>query len=292
MNKNPFSIFDFFGYFFPGAFACLLWCYCSLEQNAYHTPIEVFNFVADKWDIYNVKIDWLIGVTLVVICYIIGHIVAYVSSLTVERYLIWFYGYPSDFLLYDKKNVFWSDYKDLCCAKSSHWKLAIVRTYVIRFIVIMSLFPIFIVDLIVRLMRLDCFFVKKLDRYLTDVIQYKYSKLKDKMQLPDMNNYSHSDFCRIIYHYEYEKTKGHAIKMDNYVALYDFLRSLTLILNVYAIYLLYVSLGSSFDENVTICVLPSLVAAFLPYLLFMGFFKFYRRFTLESFMALASDDTL
>jgi hypothetical protein len=40
-------------------------------------------------------------IILTIASYVVGHFVAYLSSITVEKLAIWSYGYPSYFLLYE-----------------------------------------------------------------------------------------------------------------------------------------------------------------------------------------------
>lgn len=114
--------------------------------------------------------------------------------------------------------------------------------------------------------------------------------LQSYLNIQVVNN-SNMDFHRVVYHYEYEHQKNHAIKMDNYVALYGFLRAVTLIFNCLFIYLLFIAI-STIDCDASIDWKVVRLLSFmllLSYLFFMGFMKFYRRFTLESFMCLVID---
>ena len=51
-----------------------------------------------------------------------------------------------------------------------------------------------------------------------------------------MEDSSTSDIHRLVMHYVYETCQQHIAKYDNYVALYGFLRSLTLIFNLAFLY--------------------------------------------------------
>lgn len=102
-----------------------------------------------------------------------------------------------------------------------------------------------------------------------------------------------SDTHRVIYHYMYENFPGHRAKMDNYVALYGVLRALTLIANLFILYIWKCQV-CYLCHHLTwsmICDYPYMKVAFMvfiQFLFFMAFMKFYRRFTLESFMCMLS----
>ena len=79
--------------------------------------------------------------------------------------------------------------------------------------------------------------------------------------------------------------------MDNYVALYGFLRSLTLIFTLFFDCLLIKGILSvnwrmPIDWEMIIFIT---ICGLIAYTFYLGFIKFYRRFTLESFMALITD---
>ena len=93
-NKNPFSTFDFLGYFFPGALLLLLTYILSDGLDLLDTPKSVMR-LKELTQCYPV----IGGLTLVIISYVIGHLVSYMSSSTVELFYVWCHGYPSTFLL-------------------------------------------------------------------------------------------------------------------------------------------------------------------------------------------------
>ncbi len=87
---------------------------------------------------------------------------------------------------------------------------------------------------------------------------------------------------------------AHVRKYDNYVALYGFLRSISLLSNFIFIYLLIAELKTiKFDAEVDWAAIWALPVLFLAtYLYYLGFIKFYRRYTLENFMCIVADERL
>ena len=87
INQNPFSLYDFLGYLIPGIFCLLGGIYI------YSPDLLWMNIIIN--DGYNL----VMYIVTVIICYCLGHILSYLSSITVEKYSIWTLGYPSRYLL-------------------------------------------------------------------------------------------------------------------------------------------------------------------------------------------------
>lgn len=179
------------------------------------------------------------------------------------------------------------DARSMLNNKKHHYIRDFLRTYSLRIVVSLLLFPILIPTLLMKIFGGDGFLVKTLDAYLKDIILCKRKALARHLHLPDSAHYDKVDYHRVIYHYVYEKAGSHRQKMDNYVALYDFLRSLTLIFVGIFMYVM-TSVGCG-DCQVGPYYWWSLLGLMVvTYFFYMGFFKFYRRFTLEAFMCLVS----
>lgn len=309
MKKNPFSLFDFLGYVFPGALSIYLFyfCYSLGDINNFD------NIIACAKSMKIPSIEDTIFLTLA--SYVIGHFVAYLSSLTIEQYSIWLYGYPSDFLLKDvESGRYWNILKHSAktCSISGNITIMddsvetrnitgnitimddsvkiIIRKYLARIIMILVVLPISICTVIFsKFFGLKYFFIKKLDRNMISTIHKKCKLLAEYLNYEFDHN--ETDLHRVIHHYEYEVMKMHSIKMDNYVALYGFLRAISFIFNVVFLYILFKSLQTvaiSNDINWFIVLIICLLGV-VTYVFFMGFMKFYRRYTLESFMCLIID---
>lgn len=101
-----------------------------------------------------------------------------------------------------------------------------------------------------------------------------------------------ADVHRVLMHYNYEHYTNHVRKYDNYIALYGFLRSLSLLCSSIFIFLFIAEL-KTIDSNNTIdwkaiFILSALFC--VTYLYYLGFIKFYRRYTLENLMSILVDD--
>lgn len=294
MEKNPFSIHDFLGYVLPGGVALLLaYMVFKNPDNSYMTSQDFIDAI--KNTISGLKIKDVstiqLSVAVIIISYIVGHLVAYLSSITVERMAIWHYNYPSVFLLSEKpKPRFCYDIKKQLANKKAFEAYGNLS---LRVAVSIFLLPSTICILLVRWLRMDSYFIKPLDKYLQSSIELKYEKLVEKLGISELKRSKDSDTHRIIYHYMYENFPGHRVKMDNYVALYGVLRSLTLISNLFILYIwncqvCYLWNNFTWDLVWSYPLMKVSLIVLIQFLFFMAFMKFYRRFTLESFMCMVS----
>ncbi len=294
MDKNPFSIHDFLGYVLPGGVALLLaYMVYKNPDNNYMTSQAFIDAIKNtikalsKGGISTIELS----VAYIIASYIVGHIVAYLSSITIERMAIWHYNYPSVFLLADeRKPRFFSDIKE---QRKDKKKFEAMGNLILRVAVSFLFLPLTMCLLLIRGLHLDQYFIKSLDGYLKASIKEKFKVLAKNLGISEIETTKDSDTHRVIYHYMYENFPGHRAKMDNYVALYGVLRALTLIANFFILYIwkcqvCYICYHFTWDM---ICNYPYMMVSFMlliQFLFFMAFMKFYRRFTLESFMCMVS----
>ncbi|MFO7939692.1 MAG: hypothetical protein R6U66_08080 [Bacteroidales bacterium] len=276
MKQNPFSLYDFMGYFIPGATVLYLLEIVSIVQE--NTIVDLEKVVTS---FPSVGIEAIL--IFLIFSYILGHILSYVSSITVEKYAVWKYGYPSKYLLNITQKSFWhSDSKFYFV----FW----------RFFLILLLFPTVVFDYFLgQWFGLKKFYSSKLDPTLVKLIRQKVKILLKSIGMTSNNGFDdvceiNVDFNRIILHYTYENSKNHQQRLENYVAIFGFLRTFNLISNLLFWYLIgYTIFSDSYGNSLfTIILIVSIVS----YLFFMAFMKFYRRYTLEGLMIIAVDKEL
>ncbi len=271
MKQNPFSLYDFLGYFIPGAL--VLYLYLIIDQLKKGNALDFTNIVVGV-DNPNFETALL----FVIISYVIGHFLSYISSITIEQYANWKYDYPSKYLLGLSDRHFWRGLHSFHC-------------YFWRIVLIIFLFPMVILDFVLgREFGFKNFYHKRLDNDLIRLIILKMNNLVDKLGINEDNGFNNGegnnqDFYRIVHHYVYENSKNHQSKLNNYVALYGFLRTLTLLLTILFWYIIF-HFGLYSDFNITAIILLTILSLVI-YVFFMGFMKFYRRYTLEGLMILA-----
>jgi hypothetical protein len=270
-KQNPFSLYDFLGYFIPGLMSSYL--------------IVIYLGICIKCDNPVVYLEQNCNITrhemyllFILISYTIGHAVSFVSSITVERYSIWRYGYPSKYIL----GINEKDYWDVEIDK--------FKSYMSRSIVGLIMLPVVIWELaFIYIFKGKNKFPSRLDPLLIDIIKNKISKLViNIIGTNDLEKYraaKDKDYFRLVYHYVLENAPAHQNKFQNYVALYGYMRTITLIGIISSwgsLIFLFLDL-----HNWKYYIQYYFWLSFAGCIFYMGFVKFYRRFTLEALMALA-----
>ena len=291
MSKNPFSIYDFMGYLFPGVVVLVL--YLAFSQIGFDI-VQLRKISLSANPELGGKFDLEKSFILIVLCYILGHIVAYLSSITVEFATNKIFGYPSKYLLNENRliwnNMFFNYFATEGTSSIAIWRwVKLVMKLILKVVVFVLLFPVlFSIFTIGYLFDINGFITRSLDPYLREAIIGKEYLLAKMLHIkhPDVNE--ECDYHRIILHYVYLNIENSQRKTDNYIALYGFLRSICLLSSITFLFVIIMSLKtidlSAPLDRYVIGVLGFLY--FVSYLTFLGFVKFYRRYTLENLMAL------
>lgn len=284
-SKNPFSIYDFLGYLFPGAFLVIS-LMCIVDINELSIP-SILDFFQDKF--YHFSFESFLY--LVVVYYVVGHVLSYLSSITIERFSLWNFGYPSEFLMDQKSECNYFNRVVTNCGshncKTSTWRDKTIRI-ILRLVIGVLLIPIIIPYWILSTgFSIRDFIVKPLDCHTKKCVEVGIGQLEQRLG-HDLTN-DDVDYSRLIYHYYARKCPQFLSRTDNYVALYGFLRSSCLAFNILTIIvpMLWVS-----ELDIISFLLLVASMSFISFVLFLAFMKFYRRYSLEIFMMLISDDEL
>lgn len=269
IKQNPFSLYDFLGYFIPGAL--LIYLYLFIEYfNSLNGRFEFISFLKESDSPQIEKFLFFI-----IVSYALGHLINFTSSITIEKYANWIYDYPSKYLLnLVDERVFW---------KTLNFR---------RILTVIFIFPIMILDLILgNIFNFKKYYTRKLDNFLIEIIRGKglllinqiFKDIEKTDQVFELRSY---DFHRIFAHHTFENSKNHQFKLVNYVVLYGFLRSMSLISVIVFWFLIHIKFVEC-NDNITYMHL--LTTGLISYIFFMAFMKFYRRYTLEGLMLIAID---
>ena len=295
MKKNPFSIYDFMGYLFPGLFVLyVIYYFHSLDWDFYQ--ISNINNLDKAINRTSDKFNFEKSVLIIIIAYVIGHLISYTSSLTVEILSNRFFGYPSKYLLQEdrpKYSELWKNYFKVRIESSSKiWKaLKKAISYIAYGFIFLLLFPVSVIIISLGyLLDINQFIVRPLDKYLINSIKIRQQELAKRigLKLPDVGQ--ECDYHRIIMHYVYLNIPACQHKVDNYIALYGFLRCMTFIFCVLFDVFFIFGIYTIFEYNANKISMPLLggilLLLALSYISFLAFVKFYRRQTLENFMSM------
>lgn len=271
LKQNPFSFYDFLGYFTPGA----IFLYAGLVVYGHAVePAEPLGVLKNAFAPGNGELY----VPFILLAYVIGHFLSFLSSVTVERYSVWTLGYPSKYLTGDS----YPNLSDLDPPKALRGFGHLVGA--------ISLLPVSALDhLLGRLLNVRDLYAKPLDPFLSEVLKHKVIELATEIDVVKLargkGGMKHHDFFRLAYHYAVEHCPNHLPKMQNYVALYGFLRTLALIL----VFIFWLAVWHLVRHPLGLGVGATILGAtsILAFVAYCAFVKFYRRFTLEALMAIS-----
>lgn len=294
MNKNPFSIYDFMGYLFPGMMCYIIIAYyfrMGLDMGEITNIDNLRNLVRETQMEFNLEKS----VIIIVIAYILGHIVSYLSSVSIELFAQKVFGYPSEYLLKRGRGKNWWEMLRAFFASEAHssnriwaWIKTVLR-FMMKVFIALLLFPIsFSTFTFAYFFDINGWIVRPLDEYLKNTLKVKEFRLANRLGInhPDVNQ--ECDYHRIVMHYVYLNIPNSQRKTDNYIALYGFLRSISFVFcSTFFAFGVYALTTINFSEPFDMGLLVTLSLFFtLSYICFLGFVKFYRRFTLENYMAM------
>ena len=356
IEKNPFSLYDFLGHFIPGAMALTLFLIvykgCHDILNSQDLLINNFIDVIRNWNdirYFDISKFWdvqiyidliriiskpeynkgIVSVIFILVSYISGSLISYLSSQTIEKLLVKKNGYPSAYLMNRNRIPNFKELREItnqCCfikkvtnkikiLKEDSYYCLIIK-YKTKILVRLkkmcvciklarkksSVFGILLYIFTFPIRQIICICSKKIRRYIMTPLDKeiihaieKKEEILAKKLLVDKHKET-NDFHRVIMHYVYMNLEKSEVKTDNYIALYGFFRSITLIFCLYFDFLLLMGVVSFLLPGEKEFDLASFVfilcLGFICFISFMAFAKFYRRFTLENYMMLLSDTTI
>jgi len=94
IKQNPFSLYDFLGYFVPGTLMSYILMLCIII----HRTKKKLGDVGFSEELYSLFADFHNSgyiVPFILFSYCLGHLVSALSAIFVEEYYKIFYGYPS-----------------------------------------------------------------------------------------------------------------------------------------------------------------------------------------------------
>lgn len=130
---------------------------------------------------------------------------------------------------------------------------------------------------------------RPLDPLLSEIIRTNVERLlRRRSGVADLKEYGSpvaTDYFRFAYHFAVENCPSHFAKMQNYVALYGLMRTLTFV----AILFWWVAFVHLFWAGpISLVIASNLLLSALSIVLYLSFIKFYRRFNLEVYMAIST----
>ncbi|EBB2927538.1 hypothetical protein K9051_003703 [Salmonella enterica] len=279
MNQNPFSFYDFLGYLIPGGFFILLMYFCGLTFDL-DIVVDLTELLKGQSQIFGV----LNYASIVIISYIAGHFISITSAFFIEKYMNEKLGYPSQYLF----NKLSDDLEIVCTPSCCEQDEDIKRKIKYRIIKAVPL-PITPWDYATQKLCYSQSLPFQLANTTWQIIKDGYEKkFRLDNELLKVGTGLHDDLFRLAYHYVYEFSNQHQSKIQNYVALYGFCRNICLVF-IITFWISFLTFIFRLVEgnSISYSLISVLLSFFFVYVFYVGFVKFYRRYTLEVLMAFA-----
>lgn len=269
--KTPnFSAYDFLGYFFPGALAVLL----ADASIAYHTASNGFSYelLLQRY----ASRDLGIALPFVIVSYIVGHFLSFVSSISLERYAVWNYGHPSKYLLKMDTGGYFA------VVGANKWLSKILRGVMWAF-----LLPISLLDLVFgTMLRLRANYVTPLDPLLRAAVWRSLNAIVNQCSVENPSQHGKPkdhEFWKLAVHYAVAGSPNHTATLRNYVVLYGFLRTtaLVFVMTFWGIAAHAVVLNGGVWKSAVLLA----VSAVVCFAAFASFVKFFQRYHEEALFA-------
>jgi len=223
------TIYDFLGYFIPGALGVYL--LLSLQSGSLGLSGGLPN------------LSWQAGLLFFLVAYVGGHLLSLLSALLIETYAVDIYGYPSTYL-----------FRDAAPPKGLRASSLIVR---------LAILPIVLPSWLVgSVCGLSAKLVRRCDETVSVRIQ---AKIKSFLEVQELDGV---EFFHLVAHWVREHAPGHASVLQAHVARKGFLRTLSLLfaIGVWAGLGMFIRSG---QPNFLILSVLCLVAGYLAFLAYL-----------------------
>ncbi|MBC8792732.1 MAG: hypothetical protein C6Y20_14105 [Tagaea sp. CACIAM 22H2] len=271
VEKLPVTAYDIVSYFAPGA---LLILYCGYGFHA--KPLSQLATIEEL----NTMVFLTLVFLFVVASYVIGHAIALLAAFTLERLSLGFTDYPSKYLADDEAAFQYAPGKwgksvcDYVCRN-----LKKKRFDVFFWLIGLLCLPFSILLLAITVFRLWGYLIKSEEKTTIELLDERfYARFKKDRKAEGL---SRRWFVLIEYYVFYRSERG-AQRMYNYLNLYGFCRNAAMSFYAGTILLIisWMWVGPSVHKGLFIVL--SLVCALM---LFLGFIKFFRRYSHEAIIA-------
>jgi hypothetical protein len=270
-SLSPFSFYDVIGYLLTGFTAVFL--YDLLGNWSMYMAIKELSLQSE-----------LNYAFVIVTSYLVGHIISFISSFTVERMGLIVYGNPSQYL----RNFIppkW--YNHFMNTEDKHPFTVKLR----RAFLLCILLPLTAFDIIIGgLLGMRYYYTKPFDNTLRKLINIKIKKIYEHGLLEENDHRGtlyaftrNEDWFNPLYHYLIDKSERHFQRTQNYIALYGFTRNLALIGVVFFWTYFCKDFGPYLDLK-KLCFL--LLIGFVTYVFYMAYLKFYKKFHEEVYLGI------
>jgi hypothetical protein len=285
-TQNPFSLYDLLGYLIPGLLSILG------TSLIFDNDFSKGNLTEGFWNSINISaFDLNHIVPLLVIAYLTGHLLSYLSAMTVEKFSIWSIGYPTSYLFENirkkgnEQKIFRFEFLKEFFNPVQKPNFFI---YILRVVLVLLLLPMILPLIIASLLfNMHITIKKPIDENLATFSLMKikafYKNHNFKLGKKKFKNF---EWFRPLSHFVTENYPQHAQKIHNYVALYGFNRNICL---MFVTFFWFVIVKCIIENQLSNHIFILGVFMLLSLVFYAAFNKFFRRYSLEVIMAFSTN---
>ena len=297
-TQNPFSLYDFLGYFIPGFYLAsgvlyMDYLFLDTKTTSFILSMKIGDFFLET------EHSIIMGLACIIFLYILGQIISVFSNIIIEELpyvnsvkkmfciILGEKKYHRNYNLYLIDEGFTDNPHCLNCL------LALPKLIKNLFFWLLPIFPplCFFVAFFSPLYTSDdenenlpilnnLFRAQSLSNEAVSLalknIEIIINKIGGKYDIKDINSYFH-----YVYHFVLENSSAHHAKINNYVALYGFMRNM-LMSNIVLFYFAFAYL---LTKTHTFQSIPTFIFWILNIIFLYGYIKFSRRYTEEVIFA-------
>jgi hypothetical protein len=280
-TKTPqLTAYDILGYLVPGlAMFALFDVSIAFHFQQMHMSYEA---VCLRYS----TIKWQGAIPLVLLCYYVGHMISFLSSLTIERYARWRYRHPMNFLLdlTDTYPLFFDTGGN--CPKWSK---------IFRFLTAFAIWPLWFWESVLLVTGILRNYVRSMGPQLVATVKEALRWLREKAGITvDPSPAYPAEFESLAINYTLESAPAHVYSLRNYIVLYGFIRSMTLVL-VIATWLLSLHVGwNLYSDGLSACLsfgafmVTGMVGGIFCLISYGAYLKFWTRYNREALLGLTA----
>lgn len=288
-KQHPFSLYDFIGYFVPGAILLFL---IILLDTGKDSICDICDFV--KKLAYSCDQSFLHAFSTFIfffaISYVLGHLISILSNIVIEKSGICrYHNYLSQILLSD-------NFSDEIKKGSRFFNFLLIYIYFFEyfFTILQRWFPKktewkqYIFEEFRHLKPIEETQRKFLKKAIGDILNntLKLNLDVNSIKIDENKKYI---FFEILYHLVIKKDSHHLFKIQNYVALYGFMRNMCMVFCIlFWLTLFFLILNILGIVNLTwptLNIILLFIYSFSGFLTMVGLHKYKKRYTLEVLMA-------
>lgn len=286
LENLPFTVYDVVGYLVPGYFA--IWCFAAFSPEFIQLNIRVES-------VLNFENDLLNGgstiVMLLIVSYALGHLIGFLSSITVEKFANHYTDYPSRYLI--EAYRFRGPIRDNTVVRNAARDWHKFRLLAVHLLMVSVIIPLWVMILSGWFSAL----IKPLPQNILSQLSSKYEQITQRVGSLKADD----NWFKFVEYYVINNQPSALARMYNYVTIYGFLRNacfvsccMANILLLDAFFEIKPNSGSHmprFAFEIRI-FLASVVMSFLSFGFLLAFIKFYRRYSEEGVLAFVTYKTV